>query len=55
LLVGDALQSKSADMRCPKCGSEVRERTGRYGPFWGCSNYPSCHGWLPMPSDVRAS
>jgi restriction system protein len=55
LLIGEAVQSKSADMRCPKCGSEMRERTGRYGPFLGCSNYPACHGWLPMPSDARAS
>lgn len=55
LLIGEAVQSKSADVRCPKCGSEMRERTGRYGPFFGCSNYPACHGWLPMPSDATAS
>lgn len=55
LLIGEAVKSKSADTRCPKCGSDMRERTGRYGPFLGCSNYPACHGWLPMPSAVRAS
>jgi hypothetical protein len=27
---------------CPSCGGNLRTRTGRYGPFLGCSNYPSC-------------
>src|SRR6266849_11044510 len=33
LLMGDLVQSRSLDMRCPNCGSEMRERTGRFGPF----------------------
>ena len=28
--------------RCPKCGAELVERTGKYGDFKGCSNYPKC-------------
>lgn len=28
--------------RCPYCGGKVVERNGRYGSFWGCSNYPHC-------------
>ncbi|MCD8207954.1 MAG: NERD domain-containing protein [Bacteroidales bacterium] len=28
--------------RCPRCGGELVRREGRYGSFWGCSNYPSC-------------
>lgn len=31
-------------MKCPKCGAEMREKTGRYGPFLGCSNWPRCNG-----------
>lgn len=27
---------------CPKCGRELVERTGKYGKFIGCSNYPKC-------------
>lgn len=27
---------------CPKCGSPLVERHGKYGDFVGCSNYPSC-------------
>ena len=31
-------------MKCPKCGAEMREKTGRYGRFLGCSNWPRCNG-----------
>ena len=36
--------STSADClpACPKCGLQLRHRTGRYGPFIGCSGFPSC-------------
>lgn len=27
---------------CPRCGSELRRRNGRYGEFWGCGGFPSC-------------
>lgn len=27
---------------CPKCGSELKNRNGKYGPFLGCSTYPKC-------------
>lgn len=27
---------------CPKCGGTLIPRTGRYGSFYGCSNYPRC-------------
>ena len=28
--------------RCPRCGGRLVERTGKYGSFLGCSNYPRC-------------
>ncbi len=28
--------------KCPKCGSQLVERKGKYGTFIGCSNYPKC-------------
>jgi len=31
-------------MKCPKCGAEMREKSGRYGRFLGCSNWPRCNG-----------
>lgn len=27
---------------CPKCGGHLVERNGKYGSFYGCSNYPKC-------------
>lgn len=27
---------------CPKCGGQLILRHGRYGSFYGCSNYPKC-------------
>ncbi len=27
---------------CPKCGGRLIERRGKYGRFYGCSNYPKC-------------
>lgn len=27
---------------CSKCGGKLLEKTGRYGKFYGCSNYPNC-------------
>lgn len=39
----------SPSPRCPKCGSAMVLRTAKSGAnqgdqFWGCSNYPRCHG-----------
>jgi len=28
--------------RCPLCGGQLVLRNGKYGKFWGCSNYPKC-------------
>lgn len=27
---------------CPKCGGHLIGRNGKYGSFYGCSNYPKC-------------
>ena len=31
-----------ARLICPKCGGVMVERTGKFGKFYGCSNYPDC-------------
>jgi len=46
--VPPATQAAAAPV-CPKCGSAMVLRTARQGAnrcgrFWGCSNYPKCHG-----------
>ena len=30
------------DLKCPNCGSNLKERKGPYSTFLGCSNYPKC-------------
>jgi len=33
---------KEDENKCPKCGELLIERDGKYGKFYGCSNYPKC-------------
>jgi len=39
--------SKQKYKKCPKCGSPMILRKGRYGKFYGCSRYPYCKGTRP--------
>ena len=34
---------------CPKCGSATKLCFGRFGPFLGCTNYPSCKTVIRIP------
>lgn len=36
------LNRKLASRICPKCGGNLIQRNGKYGSFYGCSNYPKC-------------
>lgn len=54
-MVANTVRSRASGTSCPVCGGTMRETTGRFGPFFGCSNFPACHGWLPLPSAVRPS
>ncbi len=29
-------------LKCPKCGSAMKLRNGKFGPFWGCTSFPEC-------------
>lgn len=35
--------SAVASGRCPRCGGSLVLRNGKYGQFYGCSNYPRCN------------
>lgn len=37
------------DQKCPKCGSEMKVRHGRFGAFLGCTSYPECKGIVNIP------
>lgn len=41
----DKLVAASANApirQCPRCGGKIVKRTGKFGSFNGCSNYPKC-------------
>lgn len=37
-----ATKMPDSDAVCPRCGSQLVERNGKFGKFLGCSNYPKC-------------
>lgn len=39
---GSGMPRETAAEVCPRCGGELVKRNGRYGPFYGCGNYPRC-------------
>lgn len=44
-LSGEMTEEKKNEkgiITCPKCGAVMVQRTGVYGPFYGCSGYPVC-------------
>lgn len=46
---GDSGTRKKYDpMQCPDCGGRLRERSGPFGRFCGCANYPTCRYSRPI-------
>ncbi|PKN30461.1 MAG: hypothetical protein CVU64_03285 [Deltaproteobacteria bacterium HGW-Deltaproteobacteria-21] len=38
---------------CPVCeGGKIKKRRGKFGEFWGCSQYPSCEFAQSIPKEV---
>ncbi len=37
------------NQKCPKCGSDMKLKHGKFGPFLGCSKYPDCQGIINIP------
>ncbi len=35
-------EEAKAVKKCPRCGSILKKRNGKYGEFWGCTSYPDC-------------
>lgn len=38
----EELKKKFHDKKCDKCDAPMEVKTGRFGPFLGCSGYPKC-------------
>ena len=45
----DYIEDFDWDQPCPKCGGEMKVRSGRFGVFFGCANYPKCNGIVNIP------
>jgi DNA topoisomerase-1 len=44
------------DLPCPKCGTMMNLRTGKRGPWLGCSAFPKCRGresWAKIPVEKQ--
>lgn len=39
----DKEESKERPQACPRCGGKLVQRNGKFGLFYGCSNYPKCN------------
>ena len=42
--VNDNSVEVDENTRCPRCDSSMILRNGKYGRFYGCSDYPRCRG-----------
>ena len=42
------LEQDVTDIECELCGAKMIIKTGRYGRFLGCSNYPQCKNVKPL-------
>lgn len=43
----ERLDSLEPGPACPDCGSPMVERKSKRGPFYGCSDFPTCRGTRP--------
>ena len=39
-------------MRCPKCGANMTVKSGKFGKFLACPNYPECSSILPIDAET---
>jgi DNA topoisomerase I len=43
---------KPTGKTCPKCGSAIIVRLGRFGKFYACSNFPKCRYTAPLEENA---
>lgn len=44
---------QTTDKPCPKCGSMLVVRNGKYGDFLGCPKWPKCEGIYDMDGNLK--
>ncbi len=48
----EPVEQKETGMVCEKCGSPMVIRSGAYGNFYACSNYPTCKNTLAIKNEI---
>ncbi len=48
-----AMPLEETDIICEKCGAKMVVRSGRYGKFAACPNYPKCRNTKPLPGQEK--
>ena len=46
------LEHEETGLVCEKCGAPMILREGKFGKFYGCSNYPTCRNIVNMENEV---
>ena len=52
LLEKEEKAETTADFKCELCGSDMVVRSGRYGSFYACKNYPKCKNTKQITKDT---
>jgi DNA topoisomerase-1 len=47
------VEPEKVEGECPKCGSELLVKNGRFGKFIACSNYPKCKHTQPFTTGIK--
>jgi ribonuclease HI len=48
LIDAGIIKAESEKENCPKCNGYLVKRNGKFGSFYGCSNYPKCKFIKPI-------
>ncbi|MGD8327892.1 MAG: type I DNA topoisomerase [Acidobacteriota bacterium] len=51
--VAETVEPEPTGEDCPKCGKPLVRRSGRFGPFVGCSGFPDCRYIQPKTTGVK--
>ncbi len=49
----EIVKPKTLDKKCPKCGSDLILKDGRFGKFIACSNFPKCKHTEPFTIGIK--
>jgi len=48
-----SLAAETTDLTCEKCGATMIVKSGRYGKFAACPNYPTCKNTRSLTDDTK--